>query len=1106
MAKRRKIAETVKVPRRYVRSVDVCRDLGDSGALEGYVVTPGARDAIERLSRGLSHKSAQRAFRLVGPYGSGKSAFALWLANLAENVQGAQEPWERTGLEGAPPLIEPHRAIVLNGRHSSIVDVIHQALVDAGLVIERADWNKLAASDRSRLCLKALSKAAENTVVKEGRRLLLVLDEFGRFVEHASLRPQEQDPSFFQSLAELAGGSGGTPLGVVALLHNRFSDYVSGLGSGARAEWAKSAERYEEIAFGGGLEQNVGLLSRALRSEGRRDRAVDAEARETHGKAIDRGLYGDGRAVADIDGRDLFPLHPTVIVALDSVARRLGQNERSIFGFLQSSAPHGFQRFAIETNHGPEGWYRLPELFRYLSDVQPTEFSSPDRARIWERARDAVSTFEGSAAAEDVLRCIGIIAALEPLPGIKADADTLAWVTGADAEEVERAIDELVDANLVHRRPQSSDLGLWSRSSVDLAAWLEEAAVRVPRVRGLSMQSEMPPLRPLVAHAHYQRTGTLRAFEIVTIADGEEPKKSHAQDGVVHLLLRHPGAETIGSEPIDLAPVDDPMSFVAVQDVDPSLLDTMTQLKHWRYVRSNCVELRVDDYARAEVDRRLRELELEVADSLGALTTMTDTRWYHLGEEIEAGSRRRLNELLSAACDQAFPDAPILRNELINRERLSAAISTARTRLLERMIENEGDAMLGLDTGAPPERTIHLSMFEASGLHAEVDGVHRFGPPPEDDPLHWRPAWDRLAGLVSGDEAIGLDELLRLLAIRPTGLKSGPALLLIAAFMLHNRTRLSFMERGTFVPEMTPAHFMRAAKNPKNFQLQLISSGDERQAVMDAAALRLSIGAPSDTHSVHSVVEHIFRRFNALPECARRTLDVTRIAQDVRSALTKAHDPVELMVERLPAACGTPISDEEGRMRFAETLSQSLEQLEDVEPTLRRAAEKSLTDAFGEEGASALRQRLTADFGSFRNQLTDFQLRQFLDRTLKPIDDHDRWLDGIAGLLAGRRIENWDDDMLGKFDFNARDVAGRLDRWLYLMRRRRSEESSLTSVHVTSTGGQEEMDVVDVSVVDAAAIGKLRSQLDGVENPKAVLTKLLMEMLQVKEDEKERSR
>ena len=66
---------------RYLRSTNLERDFRDKRALESYVLTGHAHECLERLSKGLRSGSSQRAWRVTGNYGSGKSSFALFLAH-----------------------------------------------------------------------------------------------------------------------------------------------------------------------------------------------------------------------------------------------------------------------------------------------------------------------------------------------------------------------------------------------------------------------------------------------------------------------------------------------------------------------------------------------------------------------------------------------------------------------------------------------------------------------------------------------------------------------------------------------------------------------------------------------------------------------------------------------------------------------------------------------------------------------------------------------------------------------------------------------------------------------------------------------------------------
>jgi hypothetical protein len=77
-----KISDLLNVEGRFLRSAHLERDFRDPGMLSGYVVTDFARSSLARIAEGLKPGSGQRAWRVTGHYGAGKSSFALFLAHL----------------------------------------------------------------------------------------------------------------------------------------------------------------------------------------------------------------------------------------------------------------------------------------------------------------------------------------------------------------------------------------------------------------------------------------------------------------------------------------------------------------------------------------------------------------------------------------------------------------------------------------------------------------------------------------------------------------------------------------------------------------------------------------------------------------------------------------------------------------------------------------------------------------------------------------------------------------------------------------------------------------------------------------------------------------
>src|SRR5438105_11714514 len=77
-----RISQLLNIERRFLRSAHLQRDFQDPAALDGYIVTPAIKANFDRIRRGMTPGSGQRAWRVTGDYGSGKSSFALLLANL----------------------------------------------------------------------------------------------------------------------------------------------------------------------------------------------------------------------------------------------------------------------------------------------------------------------------------------------------------------------------------------------------------------------------------------------------------------------------------------------------------------------------------------------------------------------------------------------------------------------------------------------------------------------------------------------------------------------------------------------------------------------------------------------------------------------------------------------------------------------------------------------------------------------------------------------------------------------------------------------------------------------------------------------------------------
>ena len=292
------LRDVIEVGHRSVRSVSLDEDRGDPEVLRGYAVGEHVLDALRRIAISLQEEPRSRAFSITGPYGSGKSSFALLLSALL----GAKgEPANRAAikvLRAADPqladtFVRERRSLGISDRGAIAAMVTaHQEPVAAALVRAlshgaEAFWGK----GSKRALVGKLRKAVEaeehdqDFVLEvfeeliETAPVLVVVDELGKNLEYAA-EHAGSDLYLLQQLAERVSSRDSFGGALLTLAHLGFEDYLGSAGDTRRREWRKVHGRFEDIPFVANTAHSIALLSDALAFTGskRLQKAVAASA------------------------------------------------------------------------------------------------------------------------------------------------------------------------------------------------------------------------------------------------------------------------------------------------------------------------------------------------------------------------------------------------------------------------------------------------------------------------------------------------------------------------------------------------------------------------------------------------------------------------------------------------------------------------------------------------------------------------------------------------------------------------------------------------------------------------------------------------------------
>ena len=538
------LSDLFYVKGRFRRSVHLERDFyTDKNLLEGYVVTATAREVLGRVVSALENNEASKAWSLTGPYGSGKSAFALFAANLLGNSEQALTLLE----QGDISLHERFTDINGNGRFSSsgfcpvlisgerapislalLQGLEHGLTSFNGISRNYAPLPKIrtllnAAKDgilpHSTEITKLFASATRQIKKHGGTGLLLVIDELGKFLEYATHYPAQGDMFVLQTLAEFADRSEDTPLFLLTILHQAFERYAQHAAESQREEWEKVQGRFEDIPFTEPVEQVLRLVGTAL--ENRLKTTGNVNFNSVIELELKTQQLDDNELIQLLE--NCLPLHPTVALLIGPLFRRFAQNERSLFAFLSSSEPYGLQDFLsnrhYDGNHLPT--FSLPDLYDYLNITQGNKLYTSSNSKKWAEIESAIMQLsDPSDITVKLIKTIGLLGIVsEPIPNLKASEQLLRYALDDGTEGFDTEFAEtlaiLKNRSIIIHRLYNDTYVLWGGSDIDIEAKLHEAETHVGRKVALDTNlSRYMPTRPLVARRHLFETGTLRHFTV----------------------------------------------------------------------------------------------------------------------------------------------------------------------------------------------------------------------------------------------------------------------------------------------------------------------------------------------------------------------------------------------------------------------------------------------------------------------------------------------------------------------------------------------------------------------------------------------------------------
>ena len=971
---------------KYNASVNI--EIGVDGDYN-YIVTPNVQRVLGDIISSMN--SGVHSFSVIGTYGTGKSSFLIAL--------------ER-GLKGNYDVLVKDKTVFFGSSKFETINIVGEYAP-----LQRLLEKKLESEGKNTLeAFKAYCKSKETA----GKAVILAIDEFGKVLEHAAKNNPEEELYFIQQLCEIVNDHRRKVL-LITTLHQNFGAYSAGLSDSQRKEWQKVKGRFKEVVFSEPVEQLLYMAAEQLE--------LDDSVKTPLGNL--QSIYNLARHCKFIsDGfsfetaKRLNPLDPLAAACLTLAIQKYGQNERSLFSFLTSTGRYSIQNYAAKENLT----YNLSTVYDYLiynfySEISEVNLDSTG----WSAIKVAIGRVESGiipdADIEDSLRVVKTIGLLNIFGTSDSTFDKESLRKYAEhalgINNSESIIAQLENAKIIRYATYKSQYILFEGTDVDIESEILRAAVIVP-VPIASVEELKDYVTPRIASASaaFYKKGTPRNFEFVLLNEPEIRRPEGDIDGFCELIFPLDGIcrETVISQ----SKTNENANIYAVFNNVDEIVSHLHEIKKLQYLLENVA---IDDLvAKREITniQNFEKQKLNAALNDYLFSNEGYVTWYFKGEEIPIKSKRDFNHLLSEVCDVVYPKTPAIKNELFNKQKLSSAISLAKSNLLDAILEHSGEEDLGFQKDAfPPEKTIFISLLKNTGIYRlDEDGFYTYGRPTEPDVQEF---WDACDDFVAKtvDHPRKVSDLIKLLSSSPFKLKQGFIDFWVPIYLFIRQQDFAlYGASGNYVMNINKELFDLLWKHPSDFSIKAFSvEGIKleffrkyRQFLRQDDTVALGKGTFANTFKPFL---YFYKNLNEYAKTTQK-FNNPNVAK-FRDVLANAVDPEKVFFEDLPEALGykgdSLTQDDEFIQDYLDRIREAVRELNACYPELIKRIESRLVDQLGLPNEyTEYKKVLESRYSNVKKHLLTQKARTFLDRVLAPAETSQEFIERISSAILDKQL------------------------------------------------------------------------------------------------------
>lgn len=662
------------------------------------------------------------------------------------------------------------------------------------------------------------------------RGIVFIFDEFGKYLEDniANINVKA-----IQDLAEYCD-HGQFDNNLILVSHKEILQYVDKDGL---EEWEKVQSRFKPISF----EQNDEEIAYLIKNVLTKNEPLWVDFKNKHSMDFEKIMNQtlDLNIFSNLSEKEfkedivygVFPLHPVIAKMLIMLSKKIAQNERTIFTFIAGNEDNSLGKFLNETNIEEFSFIDAAIIYDYfvqnvLNNKMSYEFDQ--YLKVQSSINKLKKKDKNYIKKVNVIKAIGIINLINNYDSIRPDEQTIVAVLDEKEEVTKQCIEQLLKEKIIIYSRQYKYYSFFDASSIDIEYLINTTMEKADNIQqAVDLLNDEYLQIPVLPDEYNYEYKMIRYYYPVYILDDdlvniEDLMQKNYYDGlIVYVITNRDKKDLIHNMNVD-------RSIYVYRKESKKILEEVKKLIAIEYLLTQKKDLnKKDPKAVLELNEYRKELDSYIKDYILEWTdpTYSENIFISNGIEIERkkiGSVKELSSYMSKQLFNCFNKTLIVNNELINKNKLSTAMTRARKEIIDvLLLSDELEPSLGYKN-LSVNHTFIRSLLELNGiLNENVVTIPK--PCTNNDRInkaHYVMTEIEYFIKRCETEELSFNDIISKLKSQPFGLRDGYIPVLLAAALRKYRHNAYIRLKGAD-QQLNGELFESIIKNPANYTLAI---------------------------------------------------------------------------------------------------------------------------------------------------------------------------------------------------------------------------------------------------------------------------------------------